>query len=529
MSALTRFAKLAARHYLQSAVFVDDHIFDQKMGMPTLPVETPPQRKPIFRRAASAKALAKVQPVENENDKVEQPYHPKDLVSSFAKEGITCALYEPPEGFSTKPDSEIFKLCERPDIIILDWDFSGDQGSKALDLILALVKQSTKEFPHHTRLIAIYTVDYSLVGVANEIADRLRADNLEAKPENAQCRLCSGATRLIVLGKPIGRFGEEDVQFTVKESGLANKLINEFVEMNTGILPSYALHGLASIRRNSKRILDRFHGDLDGAFLLHRELVSTSEEAFDQLPELLADEIRAVVEDERLSAGMAKKIAAAALASTHVSKKDKELIPMFQKGTKPKTVADKLKEAGEVPIEHLRLAALFSSSTQYSSASRKLGFGTVVRYRAKNSKKKNTPWQYAVCLVPTCDSLRLKADQPAQFPFWTIETETYNGSSQRNGMVLVSGDSGCISLSACGKAGEKLWTDSFKVDGKTKTVIAFRVKGAFKYRSTKRTIEWLGQLKPLHAHRIAHEITEGLSRIGVSEAEWLRLLCDRGR
>jgi hypothetical protein len=67
------------------------------------------------------------------------------------------------------------------------------------------------------------------------------------------------------------------------------------------------------------------------------------------------------------------------------------------------------------------------------------------------------------------------------------------------------------------------------VDGKTKTVTAFRVKEAFKYGGTKRTIEWLGQLKPLHAHRIAHEITESLSRIGVSEAEWLRLLCDRGR
>jgi hypothetical protein len=526
MSALTRFSKLAARRYLQSAVFVDDHIFDRKTGMPSLPVEMPPQRKPIFRPTVNAKALAKVPAAEAEKANAEQPYHPKDLVSSFAREGITCALYEPPEGFSTKLDSEIFKLCERPDIIILDWDFSGDQGSKALDLILALIKQSTKEFPHHTRLIAIYTQDYSLVGVANRIADRLRKDGLEANPEVAQCRLRSGATRLIVLGKPMGRFGEEDVQFTVTESSLANKLIDEFAEMNAGILPSYALHGLASIRRNTKRILDRFHGDLDGAFLLHRELVSASEEAFDQLPELLAEEIRAVVEDERLSTTSARKIAAAALKCKHVPKNDRDLVASFLKGMKPKNVADKLNEAGAVPIGHLRLAALFSSRTQYSSASRKLGFGTVVRYRAKYSKKK-TPWQYAVCLVPDCDSLRLKPAQPAQFPFWTIETEAYDGNCHRNGMVLALDKDVNIALSASGKAGEKLWTDLFTVDKKTKTVIALRVKGAYKYGGSKRTIEWLGQLKPLHAHRIAHEITDGLSRVGVSEAEWLRLLCDR--
>jgi hypothetical protein len=520
MNALTKFSKDAARSYLQSAVFVDDHIFDHKTGMPAQPVEVTPQRKPILRRATGTK----VSPSVEENDNVEQPYHPKDMVSSFAREGITCALYEPKEGFPTGPDSEIFKLCERPDIIILDWDFSGDQGSKALDLISSLITQSANEFPHHARLISVYTADQSLVAVANKIADRLKANGLDADPDRAQCRLRSGATRLIVLGKPIGRFGGEDEKFTVEESGLANKLIDEFGEMNSGILPAYALHGLAAIRRNSKRILDRFHGDLDGAFLLHRELVSSDEEAFDQLPELLADEIRAVVEDERLSAGMAKKIAVAALASDHVSKKDKELIPMPQNGTKPKNVADKLKDGGEIPMGHLRLAALFSSQTQYSSASRNLCFGTVVRYRAKYSKK-GTPWQYAVCLVPTCDSLRLKPTQPAQFPFWTVERETYNGTSRRNGMVLVSDDGDNISLSAGGKAGEKLWTDSFAVDKKTKTANALRVKGAYKYGGSKRTIEWVGQLKPLHAHRIAHEITDSLSRVGVSEAEWLRLLC----
>jgi hypothetical protein len=527
MNALQSFSKNAARAYLQTVVFVDDHIFDQKTGMPNLPADEPPSRKPIFRRAQAEKKSIASPPEITATDEIEQPYHPKKLVGSFAREGITCALYEPPEGFSTDSDSEIFKLCERTDITILDWDFSGDNGAKALDLIASLVKISNEEYPHHTRLISVYTADQSLVAVANKIADRLKAEGLPVSPEDAQCRLRSGATRLITLGKPIQRFGTEDEAFTVKESALAEKLIEEFVRMNAGILPSYALYGLAAIRRNSKRILDRFHGDLDGAFLLHRELISSSEEAFDQLPELLAEEMCAVVEDERLTSAKASKIAAAALKSDHVLKKDKDLVTMLQSGTKARKVAEKLKDSGTVPSGHLRLASLYSSRTQYSSASRRLGFGTVVRFRSKNSKKSKTPWQYAMCLVPACDSLRLKHDQPVLFPFWTVELNGYNGEYRRNGMVLSSGLESQTSLEANGKAGEKLWTDSFTVDKKSKSVVAFRVKDSYKYAGTKRTIEWFGQLKPLHAHRIAREITEGLSRVGVSEAEWLRLLCQR--
>lgn len=527
MNALAKFSRTAALRYLQSAVFVDDHIFDQTTGLPREPVDVPPARKPIFRRTQLKVGSANSPPPVTEVDSVEQPYHPKDLVSSFAKEGIICALYEPPEGFSTDADSEIFKLCEHPDIIILDWDFSGDKGAKALDLIVALVRQSTAEFPHHTRLISVYTADQSLVGVANAIAARLVDAKLEANPEGSQCRLRSGSSRLIVLGKPIGRFGADEEAFTVKETALAGKLIAEFVAMNNGILPSYALHGLGAIRRNSKRILDRFHGDLDGAFILHRQLVASSEEAFDQLPELLAEEMRSVVEDEGITPSQAKKIATAARACGHVLQKDKDLLSALASGSGPKKVAKELSEPGPVPIGHLRLAALFSSRTQYSATSRKLRFGTVVRFRNKHSRSKKTPWQYAVCLVPECDSLRLKPNQLVQFPFWTAEIEAYNCAGRRNGMVLAADTGGYVSLSASGKAGEKLWTDMFEVDKTTRTVLALRMNGAYRYKGAKRTIEWLGQLKPLHAHRIAHEITDGLSRVGVSEAEWLRLLCDR--
>jgi len=519
MRELAKFSQRAARSYLQSAVFVDDHIFDQGTGLIEPVIELGPPRKRLYGKATVKNTGTQGSPEQGSED---PPFHPKDLVGSFAKEGITCALYEPKKGFATDPESELFKLCERPDIIILDWDFSGDGGSSALDLITCLIKQSSEDFPHHTRLISIYTADQSLVGVANKLADRLRKEGLEAHPDNAQCRLRCGATRVLVLGKPISRFGEEEESFTVKERDLANRLIDEFVGMNSGILPAFALHGLASIRRHSKRILDRFHGDLDGAFLFHRCLVADSEEAFDQLPDLLADEIRAVVEDDRISIAEIKKIAADALKNEHITASDKKLIDLLLKGAKAKTVLKNLNGKDGVPLGHLSLAALFSSRTQYSSAARQLCFGTVVRLRKKHSRY----CSYAVCLVPACDSLRLKG-ATVQFPFWSVDIEDFDGGHHRNGMILETKIGEHVALSAGGKAGEKLWTASFDVDLKSKTVLALRSGKTYKYSGCEKTVEWVGQLKPLHAHRIARSITESLARVGVSEAEWIRVFCDR--
>lgn len=524
MSALAKFSQRAARSYLQSAVFIDDKIYTKdEHAKPNLLVDLGPQRKRIYgKKIGPEKGISEEVAGDGIDKNEDPPFHAKEFVGSFAREGITCALYEPEKGFSTDADSEVFKLCLRPDIVILDWDFSTDGGTSASNLVRTLVKFGASELPHHSRLIAIYTTEQSLIGVVNQLADRLRKEGLEAQPQDSQYRLNCGATRIVVFGKPVTRFGDDEEAFTVKEKDLAKRLIDEFVKMNTGILPAFALHGLASIRRNTKRILDRFHGNLDGAFLFHRKLIAESEEAFDQLPELLADEIRAVVEDERIKLAEVIRISANALKSRHISDVDKELIELLKKGANGKKTAKKLKVNTGVPAGHLSLAALFCNRTQYSTAARQLSFGTLVKVR----KKYSSIFDYAVCLVPACDSLRLKTTS-VLFPFWTIDVESFESQLHRNGMILESDIGQHVALSAGGKAGEKLWTESFSVDSKTKTVVAQRARGSYKYSGCKKTVEWVGQLKPLHAHRIARSITESLSRVGVSEAEWIRLFCDR--
>jgi len=573
MSTLKAFARDAARRYLQSAVFVDDEIFDKHSGMPVETADLPKSRKPIFRRTASKGTIQTAEQKKSDATAVEQPYHPKDLVSSFAQEGIICALYEPPKDFPTNPDSEIFKLCERTDIIILDWDFSGDRGKKALDLIAVLVKQSHQEFPHHTRLLSIYTADPSLVAVANQIGDRLRAEGFPALPEQSQCRLRSGATRLLVFGKDIPRIGADEEQFTLKEKQLANRLVEEFADMNSGILPSYALHAMAAVRHNSKRILDRFHGEMDAAFLLHRAMVIDNEEALEQLPELLSEELLAVIEEEHTTVAGIRKCFNKLASQFEIGPPKR---PWCDKNGKPMDASDSLRNLLKSGVGGLtdknqeikqianlakkgwrgvdaqtiqdlqlmvdpnktesnqRLASLFASRTQYNNKIRHLCYGTIVRHR--ESKGKNAPWVYSFCFMPICDSVRLqltkqfKHGDPVSFPFWRLREDVYAGSTEnRRGIVLELFDKTHVELSAGGKPRDMLWDASFNVNKTTGTVTASRKRdGGFTFvTNDKLRVAWVGQLKPLHSQRIAYDIGQSLSRVGLVEAEWLRLLCDR--
>lgn len=295
MSALQEFALRAARQYLQSIVFVDDEIY-QANGHPREPIKELPALKGPFGQKPV------IEGAEDSTAEAAAPYHPKQLVESFAKEGMVCALYEPAEGFKSDRDSELFKLCERADVVILDWDLFGEDGNNILPLIVDLTSESQSQVPHHVRLCIIYTLKPDLEKVANRVFEALSATKQKCSVQD-QCKIDAGTTRIVVLGKPGAVTRQDEFKNReVKETDLAQRVIQEFAEMNSGVLSAYALHGLSSIRLNTRRVLDKFHREMDGAFFVHRALVISSEDAFDQLPELLAEEVLAVIQDQQLDA-----------------------------------------------------------------------------------------------------------------------------------------------------------------------------------------------------------------------------------
>lgn len=546
MTELENFARNAAKRYLQNIVFVDDEIYVRASGQPAIVTSDIPMVASPFANAAANVAESPVIELLEVEEKV--PFHPKDLVQSFAKEGMVCALYEPAEGFQTSTNSELFKLCERADVVILDWDLFGEDGRNILPLICNLVNESQTSVPHHSKLGVVYTTKPSLLQVANAIYEELGKTGLTVEVDQ-ECVLKAGSTRFIVLGKPnaIGRT-ELERALEVPEDQLAQRVIDEFAKMHGGILPSYALHGMAAVRRNSKKILDKFHREMDGAFLLHRALLLDNEDAFEQLPELIAEEVLAVMVEEQVDSNTALQI------STEVSRsfpfqmnwqplpnrprrQPGELAQMFlDKGERAISEDFKFPKKG-VPVAELhaamgctetnaqlRLAALFSLRSRYSKAKPPtLGFGTIVRWRDESVA--DSEFAYGLCLMPLCDSIRLAHGENVRtsFPFWCLKLK--NSGAASRGIVVQTRDDRYVELFVAGKPRDMLWMERLAPSA-SGVVVADKIDDCFVFVGDQKRLEWVAQLKPSHAQRAANDIGHSFSRVGVVEAEWLRIVTE---
>ena len=557
-SSIADFSLQAARRYIQTAVFIDDNIYNQAKANPEevagLEIRQPKHViQPSLDDEDEVKDAIHPGNMVNSTETPSPPFRTKDLVGNFAEHGIVCALYEPERNFATDENSTVFKLCETADLVILDWDFHEDgvKGTRPRALIEKLINSGNRVAPHHVRLIAIYTNTQSLNSISNSIFQHLRSANISAEPvQDCALRLQAGSSRLLILGKAGGvNRVEIEGPFTVAEVQLADRLLDEFAAMNRGILPSCALLGMAAVRNNSRRILAKFRSDLDGQFLLHRALIRASEEAFDQLPELLGDEFRAVIEDADYKpddlAGFLKESCADVPVKPHPNSwkvggldchtvlkdfwiADNELRKRLDELRKRPDCKDSkaAKQDGPQPTKpiesiavmcsvadvdaHQRFAALLAIRTQYQTKHRDLGFGAIVLDR--------TSGHYSVCIMPLCDCLRLK--KPTTFPFWTLVT------SGRGHPVIVEREDGQVLKLTfeAGKPSLYMRMAQFTPDEKKEIVTSTKeTSGRHIFYSGDTTLEWVAQLKPSHAQRIANAIAQQLSRVGLTEAEWARI------
>lgn len=543
------FSFLAASRYLQSAVFIDDNIYNQATANPDAGGVEVRQPKTVMQASEtesvpSTDQLAAFDTFEQQNRR----FRTKDLVGSFASYGIVCALYEPERDFQTDEKSTIFNLCQTADLVILDWDFNevGVQGAKPKALIQNLIKSGNRIAPHHVRLIAIYTNTPSLISVANSLFQHLEQAHIKLELiDDSPFLIQAGSSRVVVLGKA-GGAPRVDMEkpFTVSEENLAKKLLHEFASMNQGILPSCALLGMAAVRHSSARILDKFHGDLDAQFLLHRALIRDSEEAFDQLPELLGDEFKAVIEDTDYRPEDVTKFIEEACTGIKIKphstnwkvngRASDEVLREFLYKTndlrgvlngdkkpastdgQPKKLMESLAAMCSVTDKeaHRKFSALLAIRTQYQTKHRNLSFGSIVWNRTSS--------KYSVCVMPPCDSIRLTAE--TYFPFWELKEH-----GKGHPIIIQLQDAKWLELIfVVGKPSLYMRLVPFAPD-QTKKIVMTTMDGDQKYifKSQETEFEWVAQLKSSHAQRMANSIGQQLSRVGLTEAEWSRMAFSR--
>jgi hypothetical protein len=539
------FSRNAVENFLQTVVFVDDKIYVSSQPTGTVlegkKASSPKTRKPTTKSAEIDTIAALAGAPEKPEELAHISFH--DIQSNFAKKHIVCSLHQPQKNHSVGVESSTYKLCACADIVIVDWDLYGDAGVKATTLVENLVIQSLKEDPHQLRLVLIYTDTPNLFDISDKVSENLTAkipDEIDYKDADKGLAFHTLNARVVVLGKPAKRL-DEFKPFEVSEAELPDRAVSEFCKLADGMLQGSILLGLAAVRKQSRKILTKFHSGLDAAFLTHRALGLPHEEAFGHITPLLVAEIEAILEDSLESPLLPDSIIKdwcdkknfGIFAQTKIKGVElKDFAYIFccsgetnvlqTPGLKDPPTKKQLQyllcpddNTKKPPIPDIssmsELAVLMSQRTPYGTHRKILKLGTVLRECLGQECSGHE--RYLLCLQPVCDSVRLNGSNSFLF--------CYMDYTENNVTHIVPD----------GKEYREL---SFNPRKENRTIIAFSANHK-KMVAVKQDIDtnhfflddemneykWVAQLKPDHAQQAVEKFARELSRVGLTESEWL--------
>ena len=399
--------------------------------------------------------------------------------------------------------------------------------------------------------MAIYTGEPDLGGiydrVRDEIADFYEGIELE---ESDGFRMSKGPLHIVVLAKGQVLTGSppELRKQEVAERQLADRLAHEFALMTGGLIRNSAIAGIATIRDNAHRILAKFEGSLDPAYLGHRLLLAYPPDAEDHLLGALGSELASVLEEERpgthagadaIEAWLAlreheglrlsepfafpgKQCAADAwrnLLLRGIDSSDATLPTGAGKSTLEKRATEPFAQDAEAATNsNHRFAALLNLKTHYPGRLPRLTLGTILGTGQGDKSR------YLLCLQPKCDCVRLQvATGFPLLPLIALKAEV-RGSGMLLRLVVET---------------EKGRWEHFGFDAKPSDlsvrffepgtnrpgeVTAFEKQpGEFYFDDADGVrYRWVAEMKDEHALKVAGEVASALARPGPNDSEWLR-------
>ena len=457
----------------------------------------------------------------------------KSLVDRFADEGIACTVLRP----VLKDDivTQACKLAELADIVVLDWILDRDNGAKATSLMRKIIDDESNA--DRMRLIAIYTGERDLRNIANKAADVLTDRFSEVPDRPSDFVAVKGPVRVAVFGKPSTSVPPQDIALSeriVDETELPKRLILEFAEMTTGLLPNVAIAGLSEVRAQTHKLLTMFSRSLDPAYLGHRVLLSNPSEAEDQVVGMFVAEVLSILENvgvakqagiESIRAWVNEMASSGSLRPPHLSVTSPDaLLGLLENGIDntegielgrwkwEKATYAFTSDDGRAKEANRQFAKMMHVKTQYGDPPPTLTLGTILFTETEQCAT------YWICLQPKCDAVRINGSRA--FPMVPM---THVADQRKVFEIVVLHRESWVLLRVPRKPAE-LRMFTFKAnDSSRKRVTASRSDSTWTINSIKGpSFEWVAQLKDEHAQRIAHEFAGSFSRVGVIESEWVR-------
>ena len=523
--------------FLHNAIVLDDIMVISQKGesrsdpRPHSPIESPDY--PVFSDPSDSASVAERSGV---------PLHADTVINGFADLGIVCAALtaDSSGGFSLRT----VKAAVRADIVVLDWTIGTSVGSKTLEVMKSILRED--ESNPRLRLIAIYTGEQNLGDIAEQVQRALRDFNGDQNPTiEEKIRVSYGQVRVVIVAKP-GTLNPHLVELgyeEVSEEDLADRLVDEFARLTAGLIRNVALAGIATIRKNSHRVLARFDSTLDPAYLGHRMLLPHPPDAEDHLVAALASEFHSILEDDRpgghadieaidrwLKRDGAPDISQRLsfgeggndierwldLLRDGIAADGVRLPKGGKKMVEPRATELFSEDVTDVALANHQFAALLNLKTRYPGQPPRLTIGAVLCTEAANGR------QFLLCLQPKCDSIRL--DCRSRFVFVPLEVADDGGRKVSFPLVVKIQGGEWQQLGIDLRPLElvvRLFCPGVNPPGE---ILAMEEgPGEFYFKDADgQRYRWIAELKDEHAFRVAGAIASALARPGPNDAEWLR-------
>jgi hypothetical protein len=532
-------SKQIVEDFLGTVAYVDDLIFSTKK-------EVQPGIIPFTGTMREAVVSSEI------TEKIEQNI-PKQLVpnidplvftNAFIEKGIHCALLELSDDKSNI--ESIKKTLKKSDVIILDWQMHNDLGKCSAELIKFMLTED-KVTSLSLRLLVIYTdqPNYNTLITENLISI---FDELQIKYTlNSDVEIQSGHTKIVVLQKP---------KINTKEDGkvsgeeLPERIIEEMTMLTEGLVSNTALKAVSVIRRNTHNLLGIFNKGLDSAYLAHRSLLPTPDDAEPLMISSIVDSMNSIltysncisncnyeqIEKWFDSNSYADKEIVIVKKTNKVNVNDEERKAWLKKGSEEFTKYI-LAKNGKQPLtdsnyENYEKHDLLKNSTdcfitENSNCSEE--FAIITHHKSNLMSQAYIPYltlgavlqdiadgKYYLCIQQRCDSVRIKETEIRNFLFLPIEEK---GSFP---IIIINSEGVYLTLKVNATNCHSLLIKQFS-QTKNGIIEAINETGNFYFNDTNDTkYKWILDLKESHAQRIANKFAAQLSRVGLDESEWLR-------
>lgn len=406
-----------AQRFLQTAVIVDDEAF---MGgsrpMPDNQTLREPDRQSMsisHRKAVDPEPGGRTKSLDAEV-----------LIGAFSKIGIICGV--------TGPENADLTMLRKADMLILDWRMGEDSPQTTLKLLRNVLTGDDDR--NALRLIAVYTGEATLTEISDHIFRQLQ--ELELSPERAErdCNISYNHGQIVIYAKSNVNLADSEALAgrSVEESRLPKRLLEDFADMTSGLLPTIAITSLTAVREGSHKILDQFKARLDPAFLTHRACLLDPEMAGLHMATAVAEELRGLIENAVVQNSPGGADAAQAWVQRNCSEdmtlqrggipgksrtitKDKA-ISLVRVGANAILSGKNWRSAltsgliGKKSEElDLELAWMMSFRTVFEKPAPVLWLGTVLSETQGNGE------HHMLCMRPRCDCVRLAKDTKFMF------------------------------------------------------------------------------------------------------------------